>query len=132
MPALLVIERHAFWPLLFSDPRQQPLMVRAPYDRLAFPLGELFDAHRLADEHPSPTTLVHAPYLPAWRKNFDYVLLLNASQAPLNATPPTSDLDVIRINQTAALYAIHRRYAQGEAAHGNSNFPRGNALHSIQ
>ena len=132
MPALLVIERHAFWPLLFSDPRQQPLMVRAPYDRLAFPLGELFDAHRLADEHPSPTTLVHAPYLPAWRKNFDYVLLLNASQAPLNATPPTSDLDVIRINQTAALYAIHRPYAQGEAGRGNSNLLRGNALHSIQ
>ena len=109
MPALVMIERHAFWPLLFADPRQQPLLVRAPYDRLASPLGELFDAHRLADAHPSRETLRNAPYLRGWRTSFDYVLLLNMSTAPLNANPPALDLDVIRINQAAALYAIHRR-----------------------
>jgi hypothetical protein len=109
MPALLVIERHAFWPLLFADPSQQPLIVRPPYDRLAFPLGELFDAHRLADERPSSTTLFQAPYLRDWRTHFDYVLVFNVQPQPLNATPPAPGLDLIRMNQAAALYAIQRR-----------------------
>ena len=30
MPALLIIERGAFWPLLFANPAQQPILLRPP------------------------------------------------------------------------------------------------------
>ena len=35
LPALLVIERRAFWPFQFDDPTQQPLATREPFRTLA-------------------------------------------------------------------------------------------------
>ena len=35
LPALLIIERGAFWPLLFANPAQQPIRLRPAYARLA-------------------------------------------------------------------------------------------------
>src|SRR6185503_19864525 len=35
LPALLLIERGAFWPVLFANPAQQPIELRPRYARLA-------------------------------------------------------------------------------------------------
>jgi hypothetical protein len=69
LPALLLIERGAFWPGLFANPAQQPIRLRPEYARLA---GE-------ARGIPSHIRLVADPAaaLPALR-DFDFVLMLEA------------------------------------------------------
>lgn len=108
MPALLAIERRAFWPLLFADPGQQPLAVRAPFDRLANPLGLQLDAASLAHEPPTADDLGGAGYLRRWRADFDYVLVLNTAASPLAARPPATGLRRVAAQPAAALYALDR------------------------
>jgi len=75
--ALLVIERSAFWPLLFADPAQQPLAVKPPFDQIAQPLSEPVEWPLLEEERFSAETLRHARYLGHWRASFDNVLLID-------------------------------------------------------
>ena len=77
LPALLVIDRHAFWPLLFSDPSQHPIAVRPPYDALIWQ-GRSPEARSLIVERSLDPTWP-APYLKNWPANFDFVLVLNAA-----------------------------------------------------
>ena len=51
LPALLLIERGAFWPVLFANPAQQPIRLRPAYARLA----------REAHDIPSHAALVADP-----------------------------------------------------------------------
>ncbi len=104
LPALLLIERRAFWPLLFADPAQQPLMVRPPYDEIAEPsLSETVD-WTLLDKPPTAETLALAAYLQDWRGNFDYVLLID----PPAAGPLPAGLTLVHGRGIAALYRITR------------------------
>lgn len=89
--ALLVIERRAFWPLMFADPAQQPLAVKPPFDRLAQPLGEPVDWPLLLKDSFSASDLAAARYLPDWRKAFDHVLLIDPP-APLQPPPGLAPL----------------------------------------
>jgi hypothetical protein len=75
--ALLVIERHAFWPLLFADRAQQPLIVKPPFDQIAQPLSEPVEWPLLREESFSGETLRSAPYLSHWRASFDDLLLID-------------------------------------------------------
>jgi hypothetical protein len=104
LPALLLIERRAFWPLLFADPSQQPLMVRPPYDDIAEPsLSENVDWLVLL--HPiSPEAAALTDYLQNWRGNFDYVLLID----PPPSGPLPSGLTLVHGGGIAALYRITR------------------------
>ncbi|HEY2753059.1 hypothetical protein [Phenylobacterium sp.] len=77
MPALVVPERHAFIPTLFTVPGQQPLRVLAPWSNLAVPSSAVPDAHVL-DGHPTKSDLKADPYLADWRRSFDYVLVIGA------------------------------------------------------
>lgn len=74
--ALLVSERKAFYPLLFADAAQQPLLVRPPFDQIAQPLSEPPEWASLF-QRPTPEALQRAHYLRTWRQNFDYVLLID-------------------------------------------------------
>jgi hypothetical protein len=76
LPALVAIDRRAFWPLLFSDPSQHPITVRPPYDTLASQ-GRPPEVQSLVAER-SLDPFWPAPYLQNWPANFDYVLVLNA------------------------------------------------------
>lgn len=96
LAALLVIERRAFWPLLFADPAQQPLAVRPPYDRLAQPLAEPLDWPLLERDDLSAAGYAN------WRKNFDYVLLVDAPQP----APSLAGLTPVRAGRYAVLYRI--------------------------
>jgi hypothetical protein len=69
LPALLLIERGAFWPILFANPGQQPIRLRPDYARLAQ------EAHDI----PSHASLVADPDSGAAAlRDFDFVLLLEA------------------------------------------------------
>lgn len=103
LPALLVIERRAFWPNLFADPVQQPVRVKPAYARLARPLYDPLDWD--AFKAPlTPQMLAFAPYLRDWRADFDYVLLLDR---PENLIPPQG-LTPVHIGSYAALYNTPR------------------------
>lgn len=78
LPALLTIERRAFWPYLFTTAKQ-PLAVRPPFDRISLPQGMAPSFHEL--EGPPAPDLYRLPYLIDWERHFDYVLLLNSGAA---------------------------------------------------
>ena len=104
--ALLLIERHAFWPLLFATPSQQPITVLPPYHDIAYQLGVPPDYRALLDA--TPHDLARAPYLANWQTRFDDVLVLDAEGVPdlSHLLPGTLE----RLNDTgfAALYRIER------------------------
>jgi len=101
--SLLVIERHAFWPLLFADPSQQPLIVNAPYRDIAQPIGDTIDWRDLRPAAPTVQALTSAAYLRQWRARFDYVLLFDADKA---SGPIPEGLEPVRMTPYAALYRI--------------------------
>jgi hypothetical protein len=99
LPALLLIERGAFWPELFANPAQQPIRLRPVYARLAR------EAHGI----PSHADLVTDPdrAVPALR-DFDFVLLLEAGADPnLSAFIPCC-LTLLAQSDFAALFQVTR------------------------
>ncbi len=104
MPALLVIDRQAFWPLLFSVAAKQPIRVRPPYDRIALGEGWLVSWREL--DRPTPDGLRAAPYLADWRRDFDFVLVMNAGRLPDGLDAPAHDLDRLGQADIASLYRI--------------------------
>ena len=105
LPALLVLERHAFWPLLFADPAKQPLVVRPPFQDLALPSGVPPDWHDLATGRVGPGESP-APYLADWRRRFDYVLVLDAGGAARLDTTLPGWVDLVHAEDIAALYRV--------------------------
>jgi hypothetical protein len=98
LAALLLIERRAFWPLLFADPTQQPVIVRPPYAAIAHPLGEPIDWPRLADGNADAVPA----YAAHWRDKFDALLLIDPP-SPLQAP---SGLQPVHAGDFAVLYRI--------------------------
>jgi hypothetical protein len=99
LPALLLIERGAFWPVLFANPAQQPMNLRPAYARLA---GEAHDI-------PSHAALVAAPERrSAALRNFDFVLMLEAgADADLAGFVPEC-LMLLSSTDFAALFRVRR------------------------
>lgn len=99
LPALLLIERGAFWPVLFANPAQQPIRLRPPYARLA----------RIAATLPSHAELSAEPGR-AWPAllEFDFVLLLEAgAQAEPAGFLPGCLTPLVRTG-FAALFRVRR------------------------
>lgn len=114
LPALLVIERKAFWPLLFADPTQHPVRVRAPFAELAGkgwpPTYRALFGRRVTPGHPPPA------YLKNWQKNFDYVLLLDPGAAEDLQNRLPDRLRLVRRSSIAALYRIRRAVPSATAS----------------
>jgi hypothetical protein len=106
LPALLVIERQAFWPLLFTAATKQPVRVLPPYDQISLPEGELPWAGGLAG--PDPATVKWAPYLPGWEQKFDWVLVLHPSGIPDGYRLLPDRLEPTQAGGVAALYRIRK------------------------
>jgi hypothetical protein len=92
MPALLVIERRAWWPLLFDNPAQQPIQMREPFRSMSARLGGLHD---------------HLEALaPEWALcGFDYLLLIEADAIDAAAFAPDR-LALLHAGGFAALYRV--------------------------
>lgn len=102
LPALLVIERKAFWPHMFADPSQQPLSVKAPYDRIADPSGDA-PLWEWLSPPPYPGGLAALlPHMAHWPDDFDYVLLID--RPPLLRPPP--NFRPVYIGDYAALWRL--------------------------
>jgi hypothetical protein len=105
LPALLVIERRAFWPLLFTSPNKQPLRVLPPYSRIAVPEGLPPNYSWLANGVPDGG-LSFVPYMANWQHDFDYVLMLNPGGAGDLAQFLPDKLQVVAQTDVAALFRI--------------------------
>jgi hypothetical protein len=106
LPALLVFEQKAFWPLLFSAPGKQPVKVLPPYTDLSLPEGELPWIGGLTG--PDPATVTWAPYLSGWEKKFDWVLVMQPGQAQNGYDLLPDRLEPAGAGRIAALYRIKK------------------------
>jgi hypothetical protein len=105
LPALLTIERHAFFPYLFTVAAKQPLSVTPPFDRISVPEGQPPDWQSLVvgyNVHP----VTPAPYLANWQRTYDDVLLLNAGGAGDLTHYLPDRLALIAATDVAALFRI--------------------------
>ena len=99
LPALLIIERGAFWPLLFANPAQQPIRLRPAYARLA---REVYDI-------PSHAALVADPDRgSAALRDFDFVLMLEAGADPDLSGFVPKYLTLVARTDFAALFRVRR------------------------
>jgi len=102
--ALLTIERRAFWPLMFADATQQPLVVKPAFASYAAPLCEPVELALLMETaslqvgqggHRCKT------YLADWPHRFDAVLMLEPP-----ATAPSPELSPVYRGNYVALYRV--------------------------
>lgn len=103
-PALALIRRGAFLPLLHTGRGRQPLAVRASYGCLARPDGQ--PPHWPALMRLSPTDLEAAPYLADWPARFDYVLLLQAGEVAGGDRLLPELLAPVAASRIAAVYRV--------------------------
>jgi hypothetical protein len=101
LSALMVVERGAFWPLLFVDPAQQPLQVRPAFAPLSQSPGGPVPWAQLSQTF-SETELQAAPYLRDWRSKFDNVLLID----PPTPLPVVAGLTLVQATPYAVLYRV--------------------------
>jgi hypothetical protein len=102
LPALLLIERRAFWPALFANPSQQPIRWRPAYDRLI----------REAHDIPSHAAFVADPNRGAAAlRDFDFVLMLEAGADPDLPGFVPKCLSLVSRTDFAALYRVRREVA---------------------
>ena len=105
LPALALIERRAFWPLLFTAPTKQPLKVLAPYSSIAVNEG-MAPSYTWLSAGPGLKLPYDAPYLANWQSNFNYVIVLFAGKLPDAAKLRPNLLSPLVITDVAALYRI--------------------------
>lgn len=105
--ALAVIWRHAYIPMLFSQPGKQPVHILPPYDRVALPGGGMLPSvHALANDAAIPPGQENVRY---WRTDFDYVLVLNANRPDkLGPLAPLPELQLVKDAGFARLYRIRQ------------------------
>jgi hypothetical protein len=94
LPALLLIEHHAYWPFLFDNPSQQPIETLQPYRGLAERIGAMPDHHML--DVPGKIDLC----------GYDYVLLLEAGGEPDLAHFAANRLRLLAQSDVAALFHV--------------------------
>jgi hypothetical protein len=95
LPALLLIERRAYWPYLFDNPSQQPIETRQPYRALAERAPSIANYRKLAVRGQVDLC------------GYGYVLLLNAGGAPNLALAPKR-LALVASSDIAALFRVRR------------------------
>lgn len=103
--ALMLIERHAFWPFLFADPSQQPIRLLPPYDALAAATPHIPNARQLVGRAPTPADMAIFPLGAGWPCCYDDVLLLHAGAVPELAD---SRLTLLAGSDFASLYGVRR------------------------
>lgn len=94
LPALLLIERRAYWPFLFDNPSQQPVRTLPQYRELATRTGS-FTGHRELDI-PGKVDLC----------GYQYLLLLDAGGEPDLANLAHDRLMLLTHSDIAALYRV--------------------------
>ena len=107
--ALVAIERHAFWPNLFSSDDKQPIEVLPPFKEISDPNGSLPLYRGLALDDIPAADLKNFPYVANWRSRFDYVLVLNAGVAGDLRNFLPDRLEFLDQTSIAALFRIKKK-----------------------
>lgn len=105
IPAWLLMQQHAFSPILFTDPSQQPIAVLPPYHKIATLDAEWGPPRCSLLVTPSPESKRY-PYLANWQSNFDYVLILDADEFPDCIYHLPDELKLVRWTNSGALFQI--------------------------
>jgi hypothetical protein len=110
LPALILIEQHAFWQLLFSARSQQPIAILPPYDGSGVKEMNWGPPSYDLLEHgwTLPRDSVKFPYLKDWQSKYDFVLVLNAGGIPERESFLSSKLSLISDTDVAALYRVEK------------------------
>ena len=103
--ALLLIERHAFWAVLFAYSEQQPIELRSPYREIANRTAGILDIRLLSASSPDPRDLATFPLEGQWSCCYDYVLLLEAAARPDFSH---DNLELLRKSDYASLFRIRQ------------------------
>jgi len=115
--ALLLIERHAFWPFLFANPEQQPVELRSPYLEIAKRTAGIPDVRLLSAPVPEPADVMRFPLEGEWSCCYDYVLLMEAGSRPdfhhpnLELLYQSDYASVFRVKQHARFVPVSPRAA---------------------
>jgi hypothetical protein len=104
LPALIVIERKAFIPLLFTHPWRQPLQVRPAYRDRAVYDGDPRSIDDLSTINPR--VLAKAPYLRNWQEKYAYLLVLLPTRDPQAVASLLEWGELLESSDIAALYRI--------------------------
>ena len=75
LPAVVMIDRHAFWPYMFADPGQQPVRWLGAYATLARDTPGLVRPRMLSGV-PQPDA-AEFPLWQTWQSRYDYVLFID-------------------------------------------------------
>jgi hypothetical protein len=113
--SLLTIERHAFWPHLFTVASQQPLVALPPFDALSAPAAVAPDYHLLDPDADPKRYGRRPPHIAGWTSAFDYVLILNAAGADGMSAFLADRLEPVTGNEAAALYRVRPDSAERPA-----------------
>ena len=90
LPALLLIEHHAWWPFLFDNPSQQPIETREPYRTLAAHIESIPDRLAwLARGGPETRLITHVVVLGATHKTPAGLMLKQNHMAALFRLDPS-------------------------------------------
>ncbi len=108
LPALVLLERHSLWPLVFASPSQQPMVVRRAYRASVAPrsLALVPDYMLLREGHLTRADQDAYPYLVQWRAKFDYVLVMQAGGMPDPAKFLPNQLTLLQATPIAALFQV--------------------------
>jgi hypothetical protein len=106
LPALLIFERRAMWPLLFSDRAKQPVFVRSEFTSLTQDQGSLPSYRTLLTDTPPAQFQDLYSYMVNWPDKFDYVLLMLAEAAPDLTTIRPDRLELVAQTAFASLYRV--------------------------
>ncbi len=80
--ALVLIERHAFWPFLFANQEQQPIRLRSPFLETFERTVGIPDVKLLSTLVAEPADMARFPLEGQWSCCYDYVLLMQAGSRP--------------------------------------------------
>jgi hypothetical protein len=97
LAALLLTERRAFSPLLFSSPTQQPIRVLEPYREISVPSGYPPDYTLLATTKPTGEDSEKFPYLRDWPAKFDFALIVDSDGAVDMSAMLSDDADLSKL-----------------------------------
>ncbi len=102
MPTLVTIWRAAFVPNIFTSAGKQPLRVRPAWADKAIPEGSVPMVDELDRQEPRR----YYPYLRDWRRQFDYVLLVNADMP--NRGPGAESVPGLHLMADAGFARLYR------------------------
>ena len=106
LASFVLLDRHAFWPMIFAASSQQPIRVKEPYSDLLAHESPPPNYAELTAKQIAPQELERFPFLADWDHKFDYVLVLNAEGAPNLENFDPAHLQLVARRGIAALFKV--------------------------